>query len=128
MFSQIMKKELTNNKYLIQETVSFIENNYDKKVFHIVSGSEQNELRYLCKELNLSKYFKTIEGSPTPKNDLVKNILNKENYNTQEVILIGDSINDYIAANENGLMFYGFNNNDLINKDKYIESFKKFKV
>jgi phosphoglycolate phosphatase-like HAD superfamily hydrolase len=127
-FSEIMKKELTNSKYLIQETLRFIEENFKKMSFHVVSGSEQNELRYLCKELNISKYFKSIEGSPTHKNDLVKGILHKENYSLDEVILIGDSINDYNAALENGLKFYGFNNESLKNKDEYIESFGKFKV
>ncbi|MCT7599782.1 HAD family hydrolase [Aliarcobacter butzleri] len=120
-FSIIMKTELTNKKYLIKETVDFIEKNYQNYNFHIVSGSDEKELNYLCKELGLSKYFKTIEGSPTPKNDLVKNILEKYNYNSKECILIGDSINDYEAANINGIKFYGYNNEELKDKDDYIE-------
>lgn len=127
-FSEIMKKELINSKYLIQETIQFIEKNFNKKTFHIVSGSEQNELRYLCKELNLSKYFKSIEGSPTHKNNLVENILKREKYSLDEVILIGDSINDYNAASINGLKFFGYNNEKLKEKDEYIDSFDKFKV
>jgi phosphoglycolate phosphatase-like HAD superfamily hydrolase len=123
-FSIIMKEELINKKYLINETVDFIKENYDSFNLHIVSGSEQNELRYLCKELDVAKYFKTIEGSPTPKNDLVKNRLEIEKYNSNEAILIGDSINDYEAANVNGLKFYGFNNIELKEKDTYIISFK----
>ena len=76
-FSTIMRNELTNKKYLIKETVEFIKLNYQNYNFHIVSGSDEKELNYLCKELELSQYFKTIEGSPTCKNDLVKNILQK---------------------------------------------------
>ncbi|MGL5903447.1 MAG: HAD family hydrolase, partial [Cetobacterium sp.] len=96
-FSEIMRKELTNKKYLINETVHFIKNNYQKYNMYIVSGSEQNELRYLCKELELESYFKIILGSPIHKNDLVRNILKEENLNSKECILIGDSINDYEA-------------------------------
>ena len=122
-FSTIMKSELTNKKYLIKETVDFIEKNYQNYNFHIVSGSDEKELNYLCKELDLTQYFKTIEGSPTPKNDLVKNILQKYSYNPKECILIGDSINDYEAANVNTMKFYGYNNAKLKKFDGYIESF-----
>ena len=127
-FSTIMKAELTNKKYLIKETVEFIKLNYQNYNFHIVSGSDEKELNYLCKELELSQYFKTIEGSPTCKNDLVKNILQKYSYNPKECILIGDSINDYEAANINGIKFYGYNNEELRSLDEYIEDSKDFLI
>lgn len=123
-FSEIMRKELTNKKYLIHETVNFIENNFQKYNMYIVSGSEQNELRYLCKELELENYFKIILGSPIHKNDLVKNILIEEKLNLKECILIGDSINDYEAAIANKINFYGYNNESLKEKSsKYINTF-----
>ena len=126
-FSTIMKSELTNKKYLIKETVDFIEKNYQNYNFHIVSGSDEKELNYLCKELDLTQYFKTIEGSPTPKNDLVKKILEKYKYDPKETILIGDSINDYEAANINGMKFYGYNNEKLREMSKvYLENFYDF--
>jgi len=127
-FSTIMKSELTNKKYLIKETVDFIEKNYQNYNFHIVSGSDEKELNYLCKELDLTQYFKTIEGSPTPKNDLVKKILEIYSYNPKEAILIGDSINDYEAANVNGIKFYGYNNEKLKKLDEYIKTFGDFLI
>jgi HAD superfamily hydrolase (TIGR01549 family) len=126
-FSEIMQKELPNKKYLIQETVDFINHNYEKFDVHIVSGSEQNELRYLCRELEINKYFKSINGSPTHKNDLISHLLNIYKYNPKECILIGDSINDYEAAHINGIDFYGYNNIDLYsNSVFYINNFKDF--
>jgi HAD superfamily hydrolase (TIGR01549 family) len=109
-FSEIMRKELPNKKYMIEETVKFIEDNYKKYNLHIVSGSDGNELRYLCKELEIDKFFLSIDGSPTPKNNLVSNVLVKNNYLVNETILIGDSINDYEAAKVNNIDFYGYNN------------------
>lgn len=123
-FTRIMKEKLISKEYLINETVSFIKNNYDKFTFHIVSGSEQNELRYLCEQLELTQYFKSIHGSPTDKNILVQDIINHSDYKAEECLLIGDSINDYEAAVHNNIEFYGFNNKDLKSKDKYITSFK----
>jgi len=125
-FSIIMRKELTKKKYLISETVTFISQNHQNYNFHIVSGSDERELNFLCKELELSHYFKTIYGSPTPKNDLVKNVLLENIYNENETILIGDSKNDYEAAKINNLDFYGYNNVDLKSvSKKYLVNYKE---
>lgn len=123
-FTTIMRQELINPKHLIIETVKFIKNNYKNYNFHIVSGSENNELNYLCKKLNLSQYFISIHGSPTIKNNLVLDLITNCKYNLNETILIGDSINDYEAAIANKIEFYGYNNKDLKNKAKiYIDNF-----
>jgi len=125
-FSIIMKEELSNKKYLIEETIEFIKDNYSKYNFHIVSGSDQTELRFLCKELDIEKYFISIYGSPIHKNDLVKNLLIKKDYKQNETILIGDSINDYEASRINNIDFYGYNNLDLEDVSKlYLINYKK---
>jgi len=125
-FTIIMKNQLVDKKYLIQDSVNFIRSNYNQFNFHIVSGSEHNELNYLCEKLELKKYFLSINGSPIPKNDLVKNLLEKENYKKTETILIGDSVNDYEAAKINNIKFYGFNNTKLKHLDAYIERYDLF--
>jgi HAD superfamily hydrolase (TIGR01549 family) len=125
-FTQIMRQSLSDKKYLINDTVNFIKNNYKKYNFHIVSGSEHNELNFLCQKLDLSQYFISINGSPTPKNQLIKNLLESYNYDIGQTILIGDSINDYEAASVNKIGFYGFNNENLKDKSKiYIEDWNK---
>ncbi|HIP34275.1 MAG TPA: HAD family hydrolase [Bacteroidia bacterium] len=124
-FSVIMRHELINNKYLILETLKFIKNNFKLYNFHIASGSDDLELQYLCEKLELSKYFHSINGSPVHKNILVQKILESNSYNINETILIGDSINDYEAAQKNGISFYGFNNKSLIEYSKiYIEDYE----
>jgi len=126
-FSDIMKNELINKKYLIKETVAYIKSNQHMYTFHIVSGSDENELKFLCDKLNIAHHFKSIHGSPTHKNILVQNLLAQYNYNSQETILIGDSINDYEASNINNINFYGFNNLKLQQvSTNYIENFKDF--
>jgi len=112
-FSIIMRAELINEKYLVDETVDFIDKNYKNYNFHIVSGSDQKELRFLCKEIGIERYFISIYGSPTCKNDLVRNILTKYNYKESETVLVGDSVNDYEACKVNAIDFYGYNNVEL---------------
>jgi HAD superfamily hydrolase (TIGR01549 family) len=121
-FSVLMKKELINPENLIQDSLQFIKDNYKKYHFHIVSGSDQEELRYLCKELGIDRYFLSIHGSPTPKNKLVKDLLNLYKYKLEETCLIGDSINDYEAAKNNNILFFGYNNMMLKTKvDFYLD-------
>lgn len=127
-FSLIMRKELTNTSNLILDSVNFIESNYKKYNFHIVSGSDQEELRFLNKELGIDQYFISIHGSPTPKKQLVATLLKKHDYPLVKTCLIGDSINDYEAAIDNNISFYGFNNLSLKKiSNNYISSFKNFK-
>ncbi len=124
-FSEYMVQRLTDKSLLIDETIRFIENHYESIPMHIVSGSDQEELRFLCKELEIDHFFKSIHGSPTPKIDLVKQVLYLERYHPEDAALIGDSINDYDAARLNGLTFYGYNNPDLKDKvENYIQVFR----
>lgn len=124
-FSEVMKKELVSPQLLINDTIQFIKNNTNRFKMHIVSGSDGSELRYLCKEMDLTKFFVSIHGSPTPKNDLVRDLLEREKYNLSETVLVGDSFNDYDAAKINNIDFIGYNNSKM--KDNveltYIRSF-----
>lgn len=126
-FSVLMKQQLTKPENLIIDAVTFIKENYKKYNFHIVSGSDQEELRFLCKELGLDSFFISIHGSPTPKKQLVANLLAQYKYEKEKTCLIGDSINDYEACDVNNIVFYGYNNIDLkpINNN-YIYSFNDF--
>jgi len=131
-FSKLMKEKLVEEENLIKDSVRFIKNNYKAYNFHIVSGSDQEELRFLNSELGIDKYFISIHGSPTPKKQLVSDLMLSSDYKKEETCLIGDSINDYDAAINNGIKFYGYNNEDLIS-DKiliksYIKSFEYFKI
>ena len=123
-FSSIMVDRLPNPELLIQETVRFIqEMNSQGKEMHIVSGSDGNELRSLCEQLELSKYFLSINGSPTPKSALVKALIDNSNISASQYCLIGDAMNDYDAAVQNEIQFFGYNNKELVNYGDYINKF-----
>lgn len=121
-FSVIMKSLLVNPDLLIADAWNLVKKLHQQQVpMHIVSGSDQTELRYLCAALQLDAYFVSIHGSPTPKKQWVHELLLHNQYPLHETILIGDSINDYDAAIENGIRFGGYNNPALIGKDIYFE-------
>ncbi len=112
-FSKVMRKELVNPTLLIDDSLDFIKKKKDFYDMHVVSGSDEKELRYLCEEMDLARYFISINGSPTPKKQLVKQLLEKFNYSSSDCVLIGDSVNDYEAAVENEIDFFGYNNPEL---------------
>jgi phosphoglycolate phosphatase-like HAD superfamily hydrolase len=123
-FSSIMVESLPNPELLIEETVRFIQEMHSQgKQMHIVSGSDGDELRSLCEELELSKYFISINGSPTPKPALVKAIIDNGDILACQYCLIGDAVNDYDAAKANKITFFGFNNAALSNLGNYIDKF-----
>jgi len=128
-FSELMREKLIDKENLIGDSLDFIKINYKNYNFHIVSGSDQGELRFLCKKLKIDKYFNSIHGSPTPKTELVKELIINNDYKFMNTCLIGDSINDFEAATDNNIEFFGYNNNKLRNLHKnYIHSFKDIKI
>ena len=48
-----------------------------------------------------------------PKTEWVGDLLDKFNYNSKLCVLIGDSKNDFEAAMDNGLEFFGYNNREV---------------
>lgn len=124
-YSKFCKKNLMNKKLLISEVIRYITNNYKNKIFHIASGSDNQELNKLCNVMEISSYFKSINGSPEPKKDIIKRIIKENNYSKKNICLIGDSLNDYEAADFNKIFFFGYNNLELkkIKNSNYINNF-----
>ncbi len=128
-FSILMKQKLTDKNNLINDSVEFIKREKENYKFHIVSGSDQAELRFLCEKLEIAHFFISIHGSPTPKKQLVKDLMSENNYSKESTCLIGDSINDWEAANENQITFFGYNNSKLKDiSQNYIQTFDNFHV
>ena len=124
-----MRNELHKKKYLISDTLAFIQEQYRSFDMHIVSGSEHEELNYLCKALEIDKFFLSISGSPLMKYEIMSSLIKKNSYSKDEIIMIGDSINDYDSSVLNGIKFYGFNNKHIKSvSDVYITSFKVLKI
>lgn len=115
-FSRFNKERLLDASLLIEPSCELTANLYSAVPMHVVSGSDGNELRGICDALGLSSRFRSIEGSPTPKTDLVGEILSREGYNAEYCYLVGDSGNDRDAAAAHGIPFVGFGNPTLQSK------------
>lgn len=122
-FSEIMLRQLPNRDLLIEDSVNFINESFNRGIEqHIVSGSDQKELRKLCGQLEISKYFTSIQGSPESKTNIVKQLVSNMHNYRNDVCLIGDSINDFQAARDNRIAFFGYNNIELTTLSVYIKA------
>jgi len=123
-YGNYCRERLCDKKLLIKSSISFIKENHKNFHFHLVSASDEKELIYLCSNLDIKKYFKSISGSPVNKIENIKKLLKSNNYSESSCCLIGDSINDKFAATKNRISFFGFNNKQLIKDSKYIHTFE----
>lgn len=105
-YGEMCVTEILRIKPLIKQNLEIIARN-TQLLHYVASGSDQSELRFLCKNLNIEKYFVGIYGSPKPKVEIVRDILFKNK--SQKVYLVGDSINDFDAAASNDIYFVPYN-------------------
>lgn len=126
IYRDFLKRELTEKESL-QLGQRFTEYSYDAVVksmfvrgayeflnkYHkqfslfIASGTPQEEIISIVRERKLDQFFEGIYGSPATKTALIMTILHKRKINTDQVIFVGDSINDYMGAQQTGVRFIG---------------------
>ena len=107
-YSDLVKQKVVE-AFPVKGSLEFLNRYKDKYVFSIVSGSDQNELRSVCKERMIYNFFVDILGSPISKEKNIFNLLADRKWEKGQCVYIGDSINDLHAAQNNGIDFIGRN-------------------
>lgn len=107
MYSELIKDKVIKSKF-VDGCEEFILKNQTYKLF-IVSSSDENDLKYICDRIGITKYFKAVLGSPIKKETNISNIITMYNLQKSETIYIGDTMNDYKATIKNDLVFIGRN-------------------
>lgn len=73
--------------------------------FAVVSGSDQEELKDVCRARQIDHFFREILGSPLHKDENIALLLRKTGWDRDRCIMVGDSRNDLAAAKLNGIEF-----------------------
>ena len=73
----------------------------------VVSGTPEDEMRLIVERKGLQSWFVEVHGSPRPKTEIVRDILDRLSYTPDRCLFIGDALADYRAAQETGLHFLG---------------------
>ena len=105
-FSELVYEGVIKSKF-VEGTMNFLEKNYHKLPLYIISATPEDELIKIINERAIQKYFIKIYGAPKVKSDCIKDILNITNYPSNQVIFVGDAINDWKAARNTNTRFIG---------------------
>lgn len=69
---------------------------------YIVSATPQHHLRQAVQDRGMSKYFVDVLGRPTAKSQHLRHILADQSLRPEELLMVGDGVDDVAAANEIG--------------------------
>ena len=95
------------NATFVPGAEEFLKQYYQQFLLFIASGTPEDEMRFIVKERKLGVYFKGVFGSPKTKTRIINDILSQYGLTPSDTIFVGDSINDFKAAQETGLRFIG---------------------
>ena len=103
-FSEIVfDKVMSSNQ--IKGSFDFIKKYHEDYQFFIVSGTPDDEIKKITKELKIDNYFKEILGSPKDKFQWCEYLNSIYHLNANETIFLGDALSDYNAAKKFGFHF-----------------------
>ncbi|CAN7250264.1 HAD-IA family hydrolase [Rhizobium sp. LjRoot30] len=72
---------------------------------HVVSGMPEEDLKIVIERRGLSRYFRTVSGSPRSKHAEFLAIMQMENARASECLAVGDSLTEFHAARKIGIPF-----------------------
>ncbi len=85
----------------------FLDSTLDCLPVFVISGTPEEELKYIITRRNMAGYFQRILGSPKSKPEHIRNLLASFKLTAENCVFIGDALTDYNAARETGLHFVG---------------------
>ena len=109
-YSELVKQKVIDAEP-VKGSLEFLSNHKNNYDFAVVSGSDQEELRDVCKDREIDHFFLEILGSPASKESNIALLLTKMGWGRKSCLFIGDSINDFDAARANRIDFIGRNSN-----------------
>ena len=103
-FSNLVVDKVVMSKE-INGSLNFIKQKSKQYKFWIITGTPTNEIKRITDQLNITKHFLGIHGSPEKKKHWVNYLINKFNLNPSETLFLGDATTDFEAAQWGNLHF-----------------------
>lgn len=93
---------------LVPGALEFLEGYSARLPLLLVSGTPEVELHDILERRSLRRYFAEVHGSPRSKSAILTEVLYRHRWGSSDVLFVGDSTNDWAAAEEAGVPFVGF--------------------
>lgn len=106
-YSSIVTSDVIKAPF-IDGSIDFIKKNINRFEYAMISSSDQLELIEICMNRDIDKYFTEILGSPIEKNKNIERFIRNKNAIKSEIVYVGDTKYDEIAALNSGISFVGF--------------------
>lgn len=105
-FSDLVERKVVESSW-VAGAEDFL-NNYAQQVpLYVASATPQEELERIVEKRNMTKYFKAVYGSPISKAEHITTVLKANNWAPEQLVMIGDTMSDYKAADQVGTAFVG---------------------
>jgi len=102
-------RNIAFNKIIDSEWVmpvkSYMDRFHNKQIFALLSAMPDEELKEIIVEIKIDDYFNVVSGYPNDKSKSIKEILCKYGLLPTDAVMIGDSLSDYKASQENSISF-----------------------
>ena len=103
-FSELVYRTVIDSP-AVPGVTEYLEGNYKRQYFVLITATPQGEIEKILEELNLSHYFREIYGSPCLKSEVVRNTILRLKVASSDALVVGDSEVDYQAAIKNNVPF-----------------------
>lgn len=105
-FSSLVKQRVIRADWIIGAK-SFIEYFSKTTNLYLMSITPQKELLEIIEKRKMMKYFVEVIGGTCVKDEMVSDLILKKKLDYNEIILVGDTLQDYFAAKNNRIKFIG---------------------
>ena len=104
-FSYLVKQKVINSPW-VPGVVDFIKYIHNKGIIsYIITATPQDEINEILDEIKINSFFEEIIGAPTKKSIAIKKIIDKYQLKGKDAVMIGDSMSDLVAEEDNNIDF-----------------------
>jgi len=103
-YSAIVRQAVAEAPW-VKGAPEFLESSFSEYSLFIASGSDQSELREICRRRGIDRFVQDILGSPVDKKTNINALLSGYGLSPDETLFVGDSVNDWEAAGAANLPF-----------------------
>ncbi len=106
LFSDLVEDKVVASDW-VKGAKEFLEHASGSLPLFVASATPQEELKRIIAGREMTHYFKSIYGSPQKKAEHLRTIMDEHGWLGDDVVMIGDTISDYNAAQAVGAHFIG---------------------
>ena len=105
-FTELTRQAIVNCP-MVAGAQNFLDEHLNKAPLFLISATPQNELDEILERRGLRRYFKRTYGAPINKVAVLKKIMIDKKASPNEMLYIGDSLEDQLVAESLSIHFIG---------------------